>query len=464
MAREPHQNQKTPTPTDCPVILHISDLHFGYDENPQRKDDRNLALNYLADRIISLDKAWHPKYICITGDIGYYGAASDYELVSKWLINFLKKLEVPVNSVFMCPGNHDVNRDIAKKDGRPNSPEEADIMLGLPLSPHFINHIFAGYIGFQDSIKVPQYEVGADDDGSYLYGVRQTCNGLRFICCNSCWYSKDDNDRKNLWIGGPLLRSLDSRKMICRRSDSQTIDVALIHHPKDWLRDYELNTLSQRRAATFDYLAKMSHIVLTGHTHADLRKWDQNEHEAYVCGGGASWVSISHPNTFRLIRIDKEKQIFEYSSFQWNSSQYKWQEVLINEQNMRFFQNKVEDDLASACQSQGGRLRTTKPAKKSKLKTPREKLPYETSIDKNSKITDVPAGSHLIDTEDITINSAARSIINELNKYKRVVNYSKAAECWEKNQNWFAKNKGKMDTLLAKEIDLLVEEIYLFLE
>jgi len=464
MTGELHQNQKPLASTDSPVILHISDLHFGYNENPQTKDDRNLALNCLADRIISLGKVWHPKYICITGDIGYSGAASDYILAKEWFIKFIGKLEVPVNSVFICPGNHDVNRQIAVKYARPNCPDEADKMLCLPLTPCF-NNIFANYMGFQDSVGIQKYQIGTDDKlGCYLYGVRQTTDGLRFICCNSCWCSKDNDDRKKLWVGGPLLRSLDSQELICKRSDSQTIDIALIHHPKDWLADDESNTWDQKRRATFDYLAKMSHIILTGHTHADLRKWDQNEHEAYVCGGGASWVSISRSNTFRLIRIDRGKRIFEYKSFQWDASQHNWQEVLTNEQSKRFFQNRVEEDIDSVCKSQSGSLRTTKASQKSKLKAPRDRLSYKTGIERNNKAVRVPAGARLINAETITINNAARGIINELNKHKRVVNYSKAAECWKENKKWFKKNKGKMDAALVKEIELLVEEILLFIE
>lgn len=462
MAIETNHSQVPAKPTDCPVILHISDLHFGYDENQQTKDDRKLALDSLADRIMPLDKVWHPKYICITGDIGYYGRSDDYELAAEWLRAFLAKLSIPVRSVFMCPGNHDVNRLIAEKHGRPSSSEEADKMLSLPLGRHF-NDTFANYIAFQERLGLPKYKVANDDKNeSYLYGVQTSKNGLRFICCNSCWYSKNDEDRQKLWIGAPLLRSLHSRGLICKRSDSQTIDIALIHHPKDWLADFEYMTQGRHRGAAFDYLARMTHIVLTGHTHADLRKWDQNENEAYVCGGGTSWASISHPNTFRLIRIDREKQIFEYKPFQWDASQLKWQEVLLDESNLCFFQNKLEEDLIVACRAQSTPFGVMASIQQMEPAIGKEELLYETQIDRNTNIPNVPEGPSVLADKSIEANLIVKEMIDKMRSHSKRGDYTKAFACWETNSNWFRENRAQVDVTLANELELLVEEIKLY--
>lgn len=462
MAIETNQSRVALKPTDYPVILHISDLHFGYDENLQTKDDRKKALDCLADRITNLDKSWHPKYICITGDIGYRGGSDDYELAAEWLGAFLTKLSLPFVSVFMCPGNHDVNRSIAEKHGRPSRSEEADKMLSLPVSSHF-SDIFSNYIAFQKNTEIPEYEVGSDEGaGCYLYGVRRPGDGIRFICCNSCWYSKNDEDRRKLWIGAPLLRSLDSRGLISKRSDSQTIDIALIHHPKEWLADLEYMTQGRHRVAAFDYLARMTQIVLTGHTHADLRKWDQNEHEAYVCGGGASWASISHPNTFRLIRIDREKQVFEYKSFQWDASQLKWQEVLLDESNLRFFQNKVEEYLTVACRAQSTPFGAMASIQQMEPATGKEELLYETQIDRNTNIANVPEGPSVLVDKSIEANLIVKEMIDKMRSQSKRGDYTKAFACWETNSDWFRKNSAQVDVTLANELGLLVEEIKLY--
>lgn len=273
MAEPMGNNEVSNRPRECPVILHLSDLHFGNDENPQIQDDRRAAMECLANRIASLDRLWHPRYVCITGDIGYRGTGGDYAVAAEWLTAFLARLSVPFASVFMCPGNHDVFRSLAKKHARPGCEEEADTTLSLPLSGHF-DKVFSEYLTFQETLHIPKYAVGNGAEvPSYLYGVRQPDRELRFICVNSCWYSKNEDDSQHLYIGLPLLRSLHSRHLISERSESQTIDVALIHHPKEYLADCERNTRGGRRPASFDYLARMSHIILTGHTHADLRPW-----------------------------------------------------------------------------------------------------------------------------------------------------------------------------------------------
>lgn len=464
MAIETNQSQVALKPTDYPVILHISDLHFGYDENLQTKDDRKKALDCLADRITNLDKSWHTKHICITGDIGYRGGADDYELAAEWLGSFLTKLSLPFASVFMCPGNHDVNRSIAEKHGRPSCSEEADKMLSLPLSTHF-NDIFTNYIAFQENMQIPEYEMGGNEGtSSYLCGVRRPGDGLRFICCNSCWYSKDEDDKGELWIGAPLLRSLDSHGLICRRSDSQTIDIALIHHPKDWLADSESRTRGGRRVATFDDLARKAHVVLTGHTHDDLRLWDQNENEAYVCGGGASWASISHPHTFRLIQIDRESEIFRYRSFQWDASQLEWNEVLLNKPNSRFFQNKLERALSVACQSQSTPSGAVASIQQMEPATGMKELLYESQIEGAMNVPSGSVGPSLLPDKSLEADKIVKELIDKMRRCSTRGDYGKALACWETNSDWFSEKKAQVDAALAEELELLVEEITLYRE
>ncbi len=463
MAEQIEHSQTATPPRDSPVILHLSDLHFGNDENPQRRDDRKAAMACLADRIASLDGSWHPKYVCITGDIGYRGKPEDYTAAADWLVPFLKRLSVSSASVFMCPGNHDVFRPLAEKHGRPNCAEEADKMLSLPLSSHF-DIVFSQYSAFQEKAHIPKYEVGGGTGtATYLYGVRQTQDRLRFICVNSCWYSKDENDRQNLWIGLPLLWSLRARQLICRRSESQTIDIALMHHPKEYLAQPECNAWGTRRGVTFDFLARMSHIILTGHTHANLRSWDQNEHEAYICGGGASWISISHPNTFRLIRIDRDKQVFEYKSFQWDASAPDWQEVSLSRDSC-FFQDKLDRDLADRYQSQRTSSQPAASIQKPEPEGPGVEMLCETSIQASNDTVVLSKGATELHDRPVEADLIVRELIDKMRSFSINGDYPKALACWEKNSDWFAARKPQIDAALADELTVLVEEVRLYLE
>ena len=51
------------------VILHISDLHFGWGGQEKERAERDLALNGLLNQLRALEKDWAPHLICVSGDI-----------------------------------------------------------------------------------------------------------------------------------------------------------------------------------------------------------------------------------------------------------------------------------------------------------------------------------------------------------------------------------------------------------
>lgn len=49
------------------VILHLTDLHFGYDDDATAVAERKLALTSLINKVLMLPRAWKPTVVCITG-------------------------------------------------------------------------------------------------------------------------------------------------------------------------------------------------------------------------------------------------------------------------------------------------------------------------------------------------------------------------------------------------------------
>src|SRR5262245_59327826 len=65
-------------------------------------------------------------------------APSDYEGAKQWMCQLLEALKLSAEALFICPGNHDLDRDIAQFNARPNTPEEADQVLGgFSIPEHF---------------------------------------------------------------------------------------------------------------------------------------------------------------------------------------------------------------------------------------------------------------------------------------------------------------------------------------
>ena len=57
----------------------------------------------------------NPEVILISGDIAFAGDKDEYEYATRWLTELCEKIDAPMSSIFICPGNHDVTRKIADR-------------------------------------------------------------------------------------------------------------------------------------------------------------------------------------------------------------------------------------------------------------------------------------------------------------------------------------------------------------
>ena len=87
---KPKRNAKKPPKATHAgnVILHLSDLHFGYNLDEQAKAERKNALDNLISIISKQDPDWKPTIICITGDIAMKASSQDYSEAKTWLVGY----------------------------------------------------------------------------------------------------------------------------------------------------------------------------------------------------------------------------------------------------------------------------------------------------------------------------------------------------------------------------------------
>jgi hypothetical protein len=304
------------------TILHISDLHFGWDGKDVNKlADRKVCLEGLLSAIENLDSSWKPSIICVSGDIGWRGVSDNYTEAKEWLDQLLERCRIGYDRVIACPGNHDVFRPAAAKNARPADLQEADTVLGIPLPEHFLTP-FAAYTEFCRSAGISSFKCGPQE--SFLVGER-IVDEMRFVCLNSSWFAKDDNDKGKLWIGLPHLKCLEAHEQLHLVDTSKVvpITIAFMHHPPDWLHEYETHA-STTRPNTIDYLAARSHAVLTGHTHGEVRRADRIAESAYLFTGGSAYAGASHFNSFRLLEIGKDHITHRSFEFDPRSAENKW--------------------------------------------------------------------------------------------------------------------------------------------
>ena len=307
------------------ILLHMTDLHFGCDgANANLLNSRQLALNGLARTIRGLDPVWKPTIVAVTGDLGWRGKASEYETFGGWFAELLREIGITPDRCFFCPGNHDVDRSIARSIARPRDAKEADEVLGIPLASQY-KDAFHAFSAFSEKFGVPPYQIGRE--ASHLIGVR-SLGGVSFVAMNSSWFCKGKDDQGNLWLGLPFLKELEAHKQIPSHSDIRQGGpfVALFHHPREWFNASEITTYGTR-PNPFVYLAQRCDLMLTGHTHGEVGRADLVAESAWHFRTGATYVDDNYVNTFTLVRIDD--QDCTYLSFEYDarSVNHEWRQV-----------------------------------------------------------------------------------------------------------------------------------------
>jgi predicted MPP superfamily phosphohydrolase len=303
------------------TILHLTDIHFGWEgDNSSGQAERKVCLDSLLQEVKRQTKPWKPNVICISGDVGWQGSESDYAAAKKWLDKLLSVCGLTYTELVVCVGNHDVVRSKAEKLPRPESTTDADNVLKPPIANHF-EEPFSNFTSFCKKAGIPNLEFGSE--ASHLIGSRMI-QDFRFVSLNSAWFSKDDDDKGKLRIGLPLLKYLEASDQLPLLEPGQgALTVALVHHPAEWLHSDEQHA-SSSRPNPIDYVAHRCHVLLTGHTHGEVRGADRIADRALHFTGGSAYAGASHFNSFRLIQIGADEVVDLAFEFDPRSSENLW--------------------------------------------------------------------------------------------------------------------------------------------
>lgn len=223
-------------------IAHLSDIHFlcdpkqiGHDPNRHMRDELLDDLEAQSERLGGLHA------LIISGDIAYGGRKREFELASKWVKEICERTGCPVESIFVCPGNHDVDRMVltqksfiedshaAIRSVKNNELRDSELKrrLGLPDTKAFLYESLENYNHFALAYNCCFHADGDNyawsrdlslDDGSVL----------RIRGLNTALLSGQKDLEKSLFLG----RSAWS---IGREPGVEYL--AFSHHPPKWLVD-----------------------------------------------------------------------------------------------------------------------------------------------------------------------------------------------------------------------------------
>jgi len=242
-------------------LLHLSDIHFrarefGNAQDPFASIRENLVGDIEAE-FSRLDAA--PERVLISGDIAYSGSCDEYEFASNWLDELCDRLGLPHDSVFVIPGNHDVDqnisetvsvksvRDFVKKKAAGTRQQTILTVLNEEKSRETLYSPIVAYNAFAarySCILEPPNETLARE---YL----ELCNGwrLRLLGLNSALVS-GKGDAK-----GSLLVDNASHGIT---PESGVVTLVMCHHPYGWLEDGD---------ELADALNNVAPLQLFGHEH-----------------------------------------------------------------------------------------------------------------------------------------------------------------------------------------------------
>jgi GTPase-associated adaptor domain/Calcineurin-like phosphoesterase len=105
------------TANDKLRFIHLSDIHFSHKAAEFGYDpDSELRAAVIADVKATCAKLGAANGALVSGDIAYAAKRVEYDDAARWLDAVTEAAGCALDSVWICPGNHDVDRDVLKNN------------------------------------------------------------------------------------------------------------------------------------------------------------------------------------------------------------------------------------------------------------------------------------------------------------------------------------------------------------
>jgi 3',5'-cyclic AMP phosphodiesterase CpdA len=302
-------------------ILHLSDIHF----RAGNAWDWGSVLRHLA-RFVAQEVAsgLAPDLVVLTGDLAFSGQADEYALARTWLEEVLWSVLtvgsaplLPRDRLLLVPGNHDVDRgaigSVARmvQEGlldKQNQNEVAEV-LGNADQRELVIRRHASFLSFYgdwlgQSQTLPWWRKPFD-----IKGQRIHIAGL-----DSAWMASGDGDRGRLIIG----RWQINQTVDVREAEGPDWRLALLHHPWDYLAEFDLRESRQAVHLHCD-------LLLRGHLHegevALVRPADPKR-ACLELAAGCLYESSRYPNAFQWVELHAQPRMVRVLFRVWNRGEW----------------------------------------------------------------------------------------------------------------------------------------------
>lgn len=277
--------------------LHVSDFHFvAHGDDFSQRVATQALLDDVQIRIVDREPA---SFVLVTGDVAFSGRPEEYDRAGEFMSRLASVAGVPPERFFFVPGNHDVDRTrhkLAYKGAcsEVTSEPAVDRVLGSPddLSPLVDRQ--ASFREFVDRFTGDQERTQTADGLAYvavlvLGGFRVSILGL-----NSAWLSGRDGEEMKLAIGErQIINALKTA-----RGYNPQLQIAMAHHPVEWLREWDQTTCRQRLLPEVQFYHR-------GHLHvAEVSLASSPERPCVTIAAGSGHATRFYANSYNVIGLD----------------------------------------------------------------------------------------------------------------------------------------------------------------
>lgn len=215
----------------------LSDLHM---------DFKNCTTKTAREKLLDTLKKERQKgkisFVLITGDCLHQNKGDIHDL-KNFILKIAKACDVKKDKIILCPGNHDIDRDNAKRNDAINRYRENGTLPDLETC-------LGGYGRFKE-LYVLLY------GNTYQPFTIKSVNNFRISVIDSCLLSKDDRDYGHLVVNFSNLFDLKDKI----EKDNKK-NIVIMHHGVEWLQPEDGRRFQHWLA---DNNVKM---VFCGHNHA----------------------------------------------------------------------------------------------------------------------------------------------------------------------------------------------------
>lgn len=302
--------------------LHLSDWHQkGKELDFNKKRVLDELIKDIRSRVQISEELEKIDFIVFSGDVAFSGKQEEYEAAQEYFFKrILEAAGIEEKRLFIIPGNHDLDQSVIEGEIYPTilkktfeSEEKVQEYLTETKKRQLILDPFEAYQNF-----VAKYT--GQETPNYSCFLSQKTNGKKvaFLGINSALMAGRKNvegkvdDRGKLIVGEP---QIDDYLQHIKDHD---IKIAVMHHPLDWLAEFDRNRVEQRLISECDF-------ILCGHLHKDqAQQIIGTSGDCVIISAGASYNSRESPNGYNFVHLDFDRGQGTVYLRRWEDELSKW--------------------------------------------------------------------------------------------------------------------------------------------